>query len=108
MTLYLFENHNKHYSIIKEDNYNFTIRESYLLGSEQKYKNPLGYYGTLEYALRKAFFLLDRDYINQNEFLASTPTYDPLFFKFKPQEIFENNIGKIREIINEVFEYEQR
>jgi hypothetical protein len=116
MKLFEFQTDKQKYCLTKLDNYNFSIRE-YLLEQKEiindgkvlvtEFKAPSVYFGTLEYALKKAFKNLDKQFINKNEYGLFCPTYDSLksIFELKPYEINESNLSDIREVINKVFNY---
>lgn len=116
MKLFEFETNKQKYCLTKLDNQNFSIRE-YLLEpkeilvngkiSMQEFKAPDNYFGTLEYAIKKAFKILDKDYINKKDYGLFCPTNDSLksIFEIKPGEVNQDNVNEIKEVISKVFNY---
>lgn len=113
MKLLDFEFENKKYCIVKQDNYNFCVLEYLPIVKEvvvngkiytNEFKAPYQYYGTLEYAIRKAFRILRRDYIPKEKFSLFCPTYDSLksIFKLRPSDINTDNVTEVRELLLKV------
>lgn len=118
MKLLDFNVSDKRYCLLKLDNHNFSVRE-YLSQSKeivikrkvsfQEFKAPSNYYGTLEYALRKAFHMLGREFISKKEFELFTLPLQPLktVFELKPHDIKLDNVDEVREMISKVMDYEK-
>lgn len=118
MKLLDFETDNKKYCLVKLDNHNFSVREYLQVPKEINYKDkisitefkaPSQYFGTLEYALRKAFSLLRKDYIPKEKFSLFYPTYDPSksIFELKAYEVNANNLDEIRELIEKAISFNE-
>lgn len=119
MKLFDFEMNNQKYCLMKLDNYNFTIREYLLEPKEisiggiisiQEFKAPDNYFGSLEYALRKAFKILGKQFINKKEFGLFCPTYDSLksIFEIKPREVNQDNVDDIKVQIEKVLNHKSK
>ena len=117
MKLINFEDNDKKYCLMKLDNYNFCVRE-YLKQPKEvlingkisilDLKAPDNYFGTLEYATKKAFKILNKQFINKNEFGLFCPTYDPLksVFEIKPSQVNQNNVNDVIEQLEKAFNYQ--
>lgn len=110
MKLFDFNSKQKKYCIVKLDSYNFSVREYLdtpqertMAGkiSEVEFKPTECYFGSLEYALRKAFLLIGRDFIDKKEFICFNLSYDPLksIFDLKPRDIDVNNLDEVKILV---------
>lgn len=116
MKLLNFEHDSKKYCLVKQDSNNFCVleylpkpKEIVINGkvSVNEFYPPLQYYGSLEYALRKLFRVLGKDYIKKEDYSLFCTSYTPLksIFELKPYEVTADNVVEVRELIKKVVEY---
>ena len=111
-----FKIENKKYCFEKLDNHNFSIREYLdepreivLKGGVyiQEFKTPDNFFGTMEYAVRKAFKLLGKPFINKNEFSLYSLSYKPknTLFDLRPYDVNDKNIDEVKKLIEKAFNH---
>ncbi len=113
MKIYNFKVNSKQYCLMKMDNHNFTVREYLnkpvinIVNDKEvtnEFKPAYCYFGTLEYATRKAFLLLGIPFIELKEINSICTTHKARngILELKPSDVTEDNISDVRECIEKL------
>jgi hypothetical protein len=109
-----FKTKEKSYCLEKLDIHNFSLREylnepkkSIFKGKEfiSEFKQSDNFFGTLEYALKKAFKILGKDLYSFDikSSIYTIPTLNKSIFELTPNELEENNLDEVKMILKKLF-----